>query len=224
MTPALARVGTSRSPVVTVDDLFGNVAEIKECAAALAPFPPAGTHYPGLRRRITRQDGAAVAYVQELLKRATRFIGSGFDASGFELIEASFSLVTQAPDTLSDPQRGPHFDSTDPDYLAVMHYLSPTPGTAFFRQKRTGIEIVDEHNIRRFVDEARRAAPQLKGYITDSNDAFERIGEVDGRADRLVIYRGGLLHSGLIPAGLPLSDDPRQGRLTANIFLKVHHR
>ena len=39
--------------------------------------------------------------------------------------------------------------------------------------------------------------------------------------DRLVIYRGALLHSGIIPNGMKFSADPRQGRLTANLFIRI---
>ena len=38
--------------------------------------------------------------------------------------------------------------------------------------------------------------------------------------DRMIIYQGSLLHSGIIPPGMPLSADPREGRLTANIFVR----
>jgi len=45
---------------------------------------------------------------------------------------------------------------------------------------------------------------------------------VAGTADRLAIYQGCLLHSGIIPPDMDFSDDPRRGRLTANIFIKGH--
>jgi len=38
--------------------------------------------------------------------------------------------------------------------------------------------------------------------------------------DRLAIYRGSMLHSGIIPPDMAFSADPRLGRLTANIFVK----
>ena len=37
-----------------------------------------------------------------------------------------------------------------------------------------------------------------------------------------MIYQGALLHSGIIPADMAFSDDPRRGRLTANFFVKAH--
>lgn len=220
MTPELRRVGEARSPVVVIDDFTGAVDEVVDLAAAMAPFPSsAGSYYPGLRQPVTADD-AAYGYVERLLQAAGPFIGGGFDADSFDLLEASFSMVTTAPDTLDPAQRAPHFDSTDPDYLAVLHYLSDTPGTAFFRQRATGIELVDDSNAGAFVATAKRVNRDLSGYTSGSNRHYEQIGQVEGVRDRLVIYRGAMLHSGIIPPGMVFSADPRAGRLTANIFVK----
>ena len=37
-----------------------------------------------------------------------------------------------------------------------------------------------------------------------------------------IIYQGSLLHSGIIPPDMNFSADPREGRLTANIFVRGH--
>lgn len=220
MTPELRRVGEAQSPVVVVDDFTGAVGDVVDLAAAMAPFPPeTGTYYPGLRRRIRSTD-PAFAYVERLLEAAAPFIGGGFAVDSFDLIEASFSIVTTAPGALEAAQRSPHFDSPDPDYLAVLHYLSDTPGTAFFRQLATGIELVDDRNVDRFVATARQASGELSGYIHGSNRHYQQIGQVEGVRDRLAIYRGSMLHSGIIPPDMTFSTDPRAGRLTANIFVK----
>ena len=131
-------------------------------------------------------------------------------------------MVTTAPDRLTPPQRAPHFDSPDPGYLAVLHYLSDTPGTAFYRQRRTAIEQVTRDNLNLFIENARAAAVNAKGYIHGSDGFYEQIGAVEGKADRLVIYRGSMLHSGIIPPDADLSDDPRLGRLTANLFVQAN--
>ncbi|WP_296612177.1 DUF6445 family protein [Sphingomonas sp.] len=220
MNPQLRRLGEARSPVVVVDDFTGAVDEVVELAAAMAPFPSSvGTYYPGLRQPIAVGD-KAYGYVERLLEAAGPFIGGGFDVDTFELLGASFSMVTTAPNTLDPAQRAPHFDSTDPDYLAVLHYLSDTPGTAFFRQRATGIELVDDRNVDRFVATARRVNADLSGYTAGSNQHYEQIGQVEGVRDRLAIYRGSMLHSGIIPPDMAFSADPRLGRLTANIFIK----
>ena len=220
MKPELRRVGEAQSPVVVIDDFTGAVDEVIELAAAMAPFPSsAGNFYPGLRRSIVPGE-PAYAYVGRMLKTAAPYIGGGFDVDTFDLIEASFSMVTAPPATLAVAQRAPHFDSTDPDYIAVLHYLGDTPGTAFFRQRATGIEIVNDRNIAAFVGTARRVNASLTGYIHGSNQHYEQIGQVEGVRDRLTIYRGSMLHSGIIPPGTTFSDDPRTGRLTANLFIK----
>jgi hypothetical protein len=36
----------------------------------------------------------------------------------------------------------------------------------------------------------------------------------------MIIYQGSLLHSGIIPRGMNFSVDPREGRLTANLFVQ----
>jgi len=221
MKPELRRVGESQSPVVVLDGFSGAPGEIVETAAALAPFEASrGTHYPGLRRIIRPADRAANAYVEQMLQAAAPFIGGAFDFDRFDLLEASFSMVTASPGVLSPVQRAPHFDSTDPGYLALLHYLSDTPGTAFYRQRSTGIEIVDDGNVDSFVAAARAESAVMAGYIRESDSYFERIGAVEGLADRLVIYRGNMLHSGIIPEDMDFSSDPRRGRLTANIFIR----
>ncbi|WP_203308727.1 DUF6445 family protein [Sphingomonas beigongshangi] len=225
MTPSLIRVGRSESPVVVVDDAVPDVDAVVDLAAALAPFPSvASSFYPGVRRVLTAADGAAHDYATALLRSLAPFIGGAFDVDGFDWIEGSFSIVTADPATLSPAQRAPHFDSTDPGYLAVLHYLSDTPGTgtAFYRQRSTGIECVDAANRETFVAAARRDSTALSGYTNASNAAFERIGAVEGRRNRVVLYQGSLLHSGIIPAAMPLSADPRVGRLTANLFIQAH--
>lgn len=223
MKPELHRFGTSRQPVVTVDGVTGDPGAVIAAAARLAPFPPSQTYYPGLRRIITEGDDEAFAYVCRLLEAAAPFVGGGFDADSFGLVEASFSIVTAPPCALTPAQRAPHFDSPDPSDIAVLHYLAGTPGsgTAFYRQRSTGIELVDEGNLPRFVTAAKAESGDLAGYTNASNMHFEQIGRIDAEPDRLVIYRGALLHSGIIPAGMKFSADPRQGRLTANLFIRI---
>jgi hypothetical protein len=223
MRPELRRVGAGAWPVVVIDDFGGNAQAVIDIAATLAPFPRAANYYPGLRRIIRRDDAAADAYVVATLERAAPFIAGAFDADRFDLVEASFSIVTDPAVGLSPPQRAPHFDSTDPDYLALLHYLGGTEatGTGFYRQISTGIEVVTEQNLPAFVAAARRESASLSGYTNGSNAWFEQIAAIEAVPDRLIIYPGRMLHSGLIPADAPLDSDPRRGRLTANFFVQL---
>lgn len=227
MTPRLIKVGTSRQPVVVVDNATGDVSDVIEMAAVMAPLPRvAGGYYPGLRRVIAECDAEAFAYVERLLERSAPFVAGAFDVERFSLIEASFSMVTDDPAMLQPAQRAPHFDSTDPNYVAVLHYLTVpgTSGTAFFRQRSTGIERITEANVARFVETAKaeiRQLPADAGYIQGSDAHYEMIEQVDAEPDRLLIYRGSMLHSGIIPPDMNRSMDPREGRLTANIFIRL---
>ena len=220
MKPALRRFGRGQHPVIVVDDFTGNPEAIVEIAAALGPFPQnQDSFFPGLRRYITREDQAAFAYAVEALQAVGPLVGGAFGYTSFDWVEASFSIVATPPAQLTPPQRAPHFDSSDPADLAVLHYLTNTEGTAFYRHRLTGIEQVDAANEDLFTGYARPAALTARGYMHDSDRDYERIGHVEGVADRLVIYRGSLLHSGIIPPGAALSVDPRKGRLTANLFV-----
>jgi hypothetical protein len=224
--PELRRVGNSQSPIVVIDEFSGHLDDILEIAEALAPFPLVDSgYYPGIRRMLSPTDDAAAAYVSTLCAHAAPFIGGAFDVEGFTLIEASFSVVTRAPDALLPQQRAPHFDSPDQNYLAVLHYLRVPDGTgtAFYRHRSTGIERVTDANVDAFVAAAKADAARLpadSGYIQGSDEYYEQIGAVEAVPDRLVIYQGSLLHSGIIPPGMKFSADPGEARLTANIFVR----
>lgn len=211
-----------------VDQFSGECDMVGALAEALAPFPAvAGSYYPGVRRVIGETDAEAFTYVERTCERAAQFIAGAFDIDSFDLLEASFSMVTARPSELRPAQRAPHFDSTDPRYFALLHYLRvpPDTGTAFYRQRSTGIELVTEENVARFVRTAEadaRLLPADNGYIQGSDAYFEQIGVIEAVPDRLLIYQGSLLHSGIIPPDMNLSADPSEGRLTCNIFVRGH--
>ena len=226
MKAQLQRVGGSQSPVVIIDDFSGAVEEIAQIADSLAPFPPVtGVAYPGVRRIIGPADEQAYAYVMTTCERVAPFVGGGFGVSSFDLTEASFSVVTTSPEALQPVQRVPHFDSPDPNIIAMLHYLRVPEGsgTAFYRHRSTAIERVANDNVGRLAACADRefaAHPPDPAYMNGSDAFFEQIGRVEAVADRLIIYHGSLLHSGVIPRGMSFSADPREGRLTANFFIR----
>ena len=226
MKPQLRRIGVGQSPLVIIDEFSGRLREILAIAEALAPYPAIeGNYYPGLRRLIEPTDEAANDYVEQTCREAGQFIAGAFDVDGFTLLEASFSMVTTPPSRLSSPQRAPHFDTPDPKYYALLHYLRVPQGsgTAFYRQRSTGIDRVTESNLAQFVKTAQRDAallPPDSGYISGSDEHFEQIEAIEGVPDRLIIYQGSLLHSGIIPPDMSFSSDPREGRLTANLFVR----
>jgi hypothetical protein len=226
--PELRRFGTRQTPVVVIDEFSGDAEQVARLAEVLAPFPDVSdNYYPGVRGMIDESQPEAFAYIQKTCQEAAQFIAGAFEIDSFDLLRASFSIVTKSPSELSEPQRAPHFDSTDQKYLAILHYLRVPEGsgTAFFRQRATQIERVTKANVDAFMQRFQMDILLLSpdsGYIHGSNQFYEQIGAVEGIADRLVIYQGSLLHSGIIPSGMSFSDDPREGRLTANIFVRGH--
>jgi hypothetical protein len=123
--PELRRVGSMQSPVVVIDNFCGSCDQAFAAAEAFAPFPPINrdSYYPGLRRVIDRADEPANAYVEDLCQRSAQFIAGAFDVEGFDLLEASFSMVTAKPSELREAQRAPHIDKTDKKYISLRQYL-----------------------------------------------------------------------------------------------------
>lgn len=226
MKAELRRIGKEQSPVVVIDEFSGDAERIATLADAMGPLPETrSSYYPGGRRFITEADVEAWDYVKVVCERASPFLGGGFDLADFYLLESSFSIVATRTDELLPQQRAPHFDSPNQKYLAVLHYLRVPEGTgtAFYRHRSTGIERVTEKNVDLFVRAAKADAAKLpadSGYIQGSDEFYEQTGTIEAVPDRLVIYQGSILHSGMIPPDMPLSTDPREGRLTANIFVQ----
>ena len=223
-------VGRSKSKIIVIDDFLTNAQGVVDAAAALPAFPLEDkTGYPGRRHQIGPGDKAS-SYVMDILKGAGPLIQNHYDADNFRVFEASFSLVTTPPAEMSQRQRIPHYDWDDPNYLAIMLHLHRVPdtGTAFYRHVASGIEQVSG-----------ATTPQLNSMmqaeLAESNfdpagsggqaDAYyEKIFQVEGRFNRLVIYQGCLLHSGYFSPNFNYSSDPQTGRLPAPLFLTTAHR
>lgn len=227
MKPELLRIGTGRHPLVIIDRFSGASDKVAAIARSLGPYPrDPRSYYPGVRREIAEGDAAANDYVTATMEQIAPFVAGAFDCGRFDLLSASFSIVATPRDRLLPMQRAPHFDSPDPNYVALLHYLAvpPSSGTAFYRQCSTGIERVEEGNLDRFVTTARTEAARLgpdETYIQGSNAGYEQIAAIEGVEDRMIFYQGGLLHSGIIPPDMLLDEDPAHGRLTANFFIRL---
>ena len=216
---AVERFGFEAEPVVVIDDFAAAPQALVDQAAALA-FSPRGIHYPGIRAPL---QPAYLAGRMDVLEPVLRGVFA-LDR-GAALAEAALSLVTTPPETLTPIQRLPHFDTTDGKRLALLHYLCGPEhgGTAFYRHRTTGFETVSQDRLETYnaalrAEVARHGLPT--GYVRGSGPIFEQTGAVAARFNRLVIYRSRTLHSGQIPENFSFSTNPRQGRLTVNIFLQ----
>ena len=228
MVASMHEIGHEKNRVLVVDDFMDEPEALIRQAQAMAPFKTEDqTYYPGLRRVIRPEDIDTTLHVRDALEALAPLIHTVFGVRRFMATEASFCLVTKTPDQLNIGQRLPHHDHIDPGHYALLHYLSRDAetkgGTSFYRHRATGFERINADRLVPY-DLARRAeraeGEPPKSYFDDSDRHFERIARFSGKFNRLLIYRGSLLHSGNIPEDFSFSTDPVEGRLTCNIFIQ----
>jgi hypothetical protein len=214
-------VGESRSPVIIVDDFLRDADQWVDYAATNAAFRSVrATFYPGDRAP------APMPYPLFVCMTLGKVIADTFGLHNHTIVDAScdFSLVTQQPQELGLLQRVPHTDTPNPAYIAILHYLCTADhgGTSFYRHRRTGFEAVTMDRTDfyfRALKSELAATPPVAAYINGDTPLFERIASHDAAFNRVLIYRGNVLHSGNIPPDSTFSSNPRIGRLTANTFL-----
>jgi hypothetical protein len=137
-----------------------------------------------------------------------------------------FSLISHQPEQLMMLQRMPHFDTLNPYYFAILHYLGPDShgDTGLFRHRPTHWERIDQARSEHYFSAAnahikQHGEPQA-GYFVASDPHFELFERIEYRPNRLVIYPGNLLHSVLVDPNKDIDSDPATGRLTANVFVE----
>ena len=220
---SLTRMGQEGEPLLILDGLMRRPEALIDYAADEVVFSPAWTAtggFPGVRAP------APLNYVNTLVRAVSRLVERAFGLAGVKLAraECNFSLVSLRPDQLTPFQRIPHADTDSPLQFAFLHYLCDPVfgGTAFYRHRATGFETLRPERAATFApirDRELAEEPPNAAYIVGDSPHYERIAAAEARFDRLIVYRSGTLHSGLIAPDAPLSEDPRRGRLTANIFV-----
>ncbi|WP_439102976.1 DUF6445 family protein [Congregibacter sp.] len=222
-------VGRENTPVVVIDDLLLSIDSLRDNAALKASFQlDERFAYPGRRALLPLSYGDCIKPLLDQLLLDVYGVPRGLRSS---LVHAFYSLITLKPEELQKLQRVPHFDTHDPFYFATVHYLGPQlglekhSGTGIFRHKPTGYERISRERFPEFVQAANQhmhvhgAPPQ--SYINGNTDHFELIAAFDNRPNRMILYPGNLLHSGLIDPDVDIDANPASGRLTANLFLHV---
>jgi Family of unknown function (DUF6445) len=191
-----------------------------EIAAGRSDYSVRSLYYPGVR------SSAPPEYATAITSQLAGLIRSTFGLDGeLAITDSTFSLVATPTEKLVAFQRVPHFDSTDANRIALLHYLCGPEqgGTSFYRHRASGIEIVTEENRARYISavniEAKTAGMPPARFIDEDTELFERIARYECTFNRALIYRGRNLHSVNTPRQFVPSADPRQGRLTVNTFL-----
>lgn len=177
--------------------------------------------YPGPELRMADAFSAGLdAFFTTYLRRA-------FDARRTERMYSRLAITALPPERLRPRQTLCHIDRMDLERgqcaVAVVLYLFRDPrlgGTSFYLPKRPL-----EQTVKLIADsialdgETFRARYGLGGgYMTASNDWFEKALTVPARYNRMIVYSGTVFHSGEIAHPELLSDDPATGRLTLNGF------
>ncbi len=221
-TPYLNHVGQRKTPVFILDNFLENLTPALLQNLERLDFDDAPTYYPGIRAKLPEQYIASVAQAVVPVLQKIYAIPASYK---IEFFDSFYSLVTRAPSDLSVEQQVPHFDGTGQYRFALLHYLNPSThgGTAFYRHNATGIERVNEANVDEYLSSVGRHFSQHgsphSSYIASSNQQFTKIGEIPYVQNRMAIYPGNFLHSGIINPDIDIDANPNTGRLTANIFL-----
>lgn len=210
--------------VVFIDDFLADPDALVAVAgrSQFQPYPGLAERrgYPGLRAQVPASYSAQLSALMGPLVEQHFGVPAG---RTLRKSDCALSLTMLQPDELGPTQRTPHFDASTPHHVAVLLYLfkGDQGGTAFYRHRATGLQQVTPQNREDFLDvyyaELDEQAPP-PGYVGPSDDRYELLGTMPARFNRLVIYRGSLLHSGVIDPQQDLGTDPLTGRLTVNSF------
>lgn len=216
-------IGAEQTPVILIDNAINNIQDLIDFACKNNQFSTGQrTAYPGIRCALPEQFSAVV--IEKLLpviRHTYNLSATAIPKQYYGL----YSLVTTAEQDLKVLQRVPHCDSRDASYFAIMCYLNAAPhgGTGFYRHNPTGYERITNERFSHYVAMAESFMAQhglpSANYYRANDGHFSLVGNVDYQPNRLMVYPGNLLHSGLIDPVMDISSDPRSGRLTANIFV-----
>jgi len=216
------KVGTDQQELVRVDSYMQGADTLRQDAIARNSFAVADSYYPGVRMAISD------AYIVELVRNFQGLIRDFFalDLRRIKKAVSKYSIVTFKPQDLNLMQCIPHFDAPSRESLAVIHYLcdAPDSGTALYRHRETGYEYIDEGRSEKYVGsiQQRFNDPALhpSGYMCGSTEDYEEIASFKAVYNRLVMYRGSSLHSGIIRPDYNFDCSPETGRLTVASFIE----
>lgn len=213
-------IGNEKEPLVEVDSFMSGAGALKQYAVEHNKFAAADSYYPGIRMPVP------LIYTAALAKNLRHYIESlfGVDPRNPKKAVSTFSIVTNPARDLDLLQRIPHFDATSKKNLATIHYLvdDDTTGTAFFRHRKLGYEYIDAGRYETYMQCVKQqfGDKMPDGYIRGSTDEYEKIASFQARFNRLLLYRGSSLHSGIIPETYTFDPSPATGRLTITSFFE----
>lgn len=217
-------VGIERTPVVILDDFLLDTQHLIRHAEQNVKFESIqSTLYPGIRTTLPKE------YVLTSLQGLFKKLYEIFEVPphmALKPLGIYYSLLNLSPAELTSMQRMPHFDTDRTYYLALLHYLNPMPhgGTGFFRHIKTRFERINQQRSAQYLEVVKGQLADIdldcKGYCVESNSYFELYQQIDYQPNRMLIYPGNLLHSGIVDLATDIDPSPKTGRLTANMFIE----
>jgi uncharacterized protein DUF6445 len=212
-------IGTERAPLLVIDNVVADPDALVDVAAG-KPFANVATYYPGVRAKVPL---TVQQFILDTLREEFQPVFGLTSAARFTACH--FSIVTTPPDRLDFHQRIPHTDSGNSSELALLLYLfkKDLGGTAFFRHRKTGFEVVDDSRKAEYLRQVEADRPVMEqatmGYIHGDTPFYECISNQAGVFNRMLVYRRTSLHSGALARDFVPNADPRQGRLSINGFI-----
>ena len=215
----LRKVGAEQQPLLIVDDVLADPAAMVDAARAADFYRPPHTNYPGLNANLPE------AYYRTLVTALRGPIDAAFGVKASAVLKffGFFALATTPAERTTPMQMIPHLDGPDPNRLAMVHYFCPEGfgGTGFFRHGATGFESVDATRTDAYAAALEaELAQQRTSFAGADTPGYDLIDQVEPVFNRLILYRGHVLHAGLLGQGGG-SADPAMGRLTANGFIEA---
>jgi hypothetical protein len=221
-------IGREHTPLLIIDDFAGNHNELIDNADDGAIFvADTKNFYPGKRKLTPTQ------YAEQICSNYLPLFSSYFSdgqATSAKAIFSAFAISDQKPQQLRPMQMLPHFDTTNNNQIAVVHYLygAEHGGTSFYRHRTSNFEVITGERFEGYAKQLKKEAMANQihlnpCYMQGSNNMFEQIYAVEAKMNRAIIYPSNVLHSGNINPALGLSPEPRKGRLTIGSFIELNH-
>lgn len=221
--PIIELIGEDNIPVIIIDDYANNHGEIINQVSNNGNFDTDNiTSYPGIRSSIPKD--LVVSYLKPLMKGIFQIYNVPKSLKPSPK-DNYFSLITAKPSELTPIQSWPHFDTPNPNLLAVIHYLGKGEhgGIGFFEHKKSGFIRIDKNNKEYFYqcadDYFNSSDAKAFGYCQEQHSEFSCYKKIAYKSNRLIIFPGQLLHSTLVNIDTDIDSNPSSGRLTANMFV-----
>lgn len=216
-------IGQDKTPILIIDNYADNLNELVDQVIAHGQFiPDEVTNYPGIRSAIPK--ALVVGYLKPLIEVLYRVYKLP-DLLQPNPIDNYFSLITKQPNELSAMQTWPHFDTPNPNLIAIIHYMNKDAhgGTAFFKHNKSGLDRINNDNKETYLKFAQAyfqsSILHELNYCNEQHNEFTCYKTVPYKPNRLIVFPGQLLHSTLVNGATDINSDPITGRLTANLFL-----